>query len=41
MGALALANIPWSKWVRFIMPLIIVLVITTMAFLTTGLYIGF
>ncbi|WP_270646841.1 YfcC family protein [Paeniclostridium hominis] len=41
MGALALANIPWSKWVRFIMPLIVVLVITTMAFLTTGLYIGF
>ncbi|GAA0237314.1 YfcC family protein [Metaclostridioides mangenotii] len=41
MGALALANIPWSKWVRFVMPLIIVLVITTMVFLTTGLYIGF
>lgn len=41
MGALALANIPWSKWVRFIMPLIIVLAITTMVFLTTGLYIGF
>ena len=41
MGALALANIPWSKWVRFIMPLIIVLVITIMVFLTTGLYIGF
>nr|WP_312985867.1 YfcC family protein [Clostridioides sp.] len=41
MGALALANIPWSKWVRFVMPLIIVLIITTMVFLTTGLYIGF
>ncbi len=41
MGALALANIPWSKWIRFIMPLILVLVITTMVFLTTGLYIGF
>lgn len=41
MGALALANIPWSKWVRFIMPLIVVLVITTMVFLTIGLYIGF
>ncbi|MGL5753737.1 MAG: YfcC family protein [Paraclostridium sp.] len=40
MGALALANIPWAKWVRFIMPLIVVLVITTMVFLTTGLYIG-
>ncbi|WP_297134116.1 YfcC family protein [Terrisporobacter sp.] len=41
MGALALANIPWSKWVRFIMPLMIILVITTMVFLTIGLYIGF
>ena len=41
MGALALANIPWSKWVRFVMPLIIILTITTMVFLTTGLYIGF
>lgn len=40
MGALALANIPWSKWVRFVMPLVIILVITTMAFLTIGLYIG-
>lgn len=41
MGALALANIPWSKWIRFIMPLMIILVITTMVFLTIGLYIGF
>ena len=41
MGALGLANIPWSKWVRFIMPLLIVLILTTMAFLTIGLYIGF
>ncbi|MGL5749915.1 MAG: YfcC family protein [Paraclostridium sp.] len=40
MGALALANIPWSKWIRFTMPLIITLVLTTMVFLTTGLYIG-
>ena len=41
MGALALANIPWSRWIRFIMPLMVILIITTMAFLTTGLYIGF
>lgn len=41
MGALAFANIPWSRWVRFIMPLMIILIITTMVFLTTGLYIGF
>lgn len=40
MGALGLANIPWSKWVRFVMPLMIILIITTMAFLTIGLYMG-
>lgn len=39
MGALGLANIPWSKWVRFVMPLMIILIITTMVFLTIGLYI--
>ncbi|MEG1408834.1 MAG: YfcC family protein [Terrisporobacter sp.] len=41
MGALALANIPWSKWLRFTMPLLVVLILTTMTFLTIGLYIGF
>ncbi|HBF0620690.1 TPA: YfcC family protein [Clostridioides difficile] len=41
MGALAVANIPWSKWVRFVIPLMVVLTILVMAFLTIGLYLGF
>ncbi|HBE8643623.1 TPA: YfcC family protein [Clostridioides difficile] len=41
MGALAVANIPWSKWVRFVIPLMVVLTILVMAFLTIGLYRGF
>ncbi|MGX9755363.1 YfcC family protein [Clostridioides difficile] len=41
MGALAVANIPWSKWVRFVMPLMVVLTITVMVFLTIGLFVGF
>ncbi|MDB3086377.1 YfcC family protein [Clostridioides difficile] len=41
MGALAVANIPWSKWVRFIVPLMVVLTILVMVFLTVGLYLGF
>ena len=41
MGALAVANIPWSKWVRFVIPLMVVLTILVMAFLTIGLYIGY
>ncbi|MGL5330500.1 MAG: YfcC family protein [Peptostreptococcaceae bacterium] len=41
MGALAVAKIPWSKWVRFVMPLLLILLATTMVFLTVGLYIGF
>lgn len=40
MGALALANIPYSKWVRFVMPLIITLFISCMIFLTIGQIIG-
>ncbi|EGT4184999.1 YfcC family protein [Clostridioides difficile] len=41
MGALAVANIPWSKWVRFVIPLMVVLTILVMVFLTIGLYLGF
>ncbi|TFZ93632.1 YfcC family protein [Clostridioides difficile] len=41
MGALAVANIPWSKWVRFVIPLMVVLTILVIAFLTIGLYLGF
>lgn len=40
MGALALANIPYSKWLRFVMPLIIKLFISCMIFLTIGQIIG-
>lgn len=40
MGALALANIPYSKWLRFVMPLIIILFISCMIFLTIGQIIG-
>ncbi|MCR1874424.1 YfcC family protein [Paraclostridium bifermentans] len=40
MGALALANIPYSKWLRFVMPLIITLFISCMIFLTIGQIIG-
>lgn len=32
MGALAVANIPWSKWVRFVIPLMVVLTILVMVF---------
>lgn len=40
MGALALANIPYSKWLRFVMPLIITMFISCMIFLTIGQIIG-
>lgn len=40
MGALALANIPYSKWLRFVIPLIITLFISCMIFLTIGQIIG-
>ena len=40
MGALALANIPYSKWLRFVMPLIITLFISCMVFLTIGQIVG-
>ncbi|RDY29158.1 putative basic amino acid antiporter YfcC [Romboutsia weinsteinii] len=41
MGALAVARIPWDKWFRFVLPLLAILLVTCMAFLTVGLYIGF
>lgn len=41
MGALAVARIPWDKWVRFVAPLLITIIIAGMTFLTIGLYIGF
>jgi uncharacterized ion transporter superfamily protein YfcC len=39
MGALAIANIPWSKWVRFVAPLLAILTVACMVLLTIGLYI--
>jgi uncharacterized ion transporter superfamily protein YfcC len=41
MGALALANIPYSKWVRYILPVLIILTLACMVFLTIGQIIGF
>ncbi|EPZ54557.1 C4-dicarboxylate anaerobic carrier family protein [[Clostridium] sordellii ATCC 9714] len=41
MGALAVARIPWDKWVRFVAPLLAIIVVAGMTFLTLGLYIGF
>lgn len=41
MGALAFAKIPWSKWVRFLAPLFVIMIIVCIMFLTIGLYIGF
>ncbi len=41
MGALAIANIPWSKWVKFVAPLSAILIVACMILLTISLYIGF
>ena len=41
MGALAVAHIPFSKWVRFIMPILLILTAVSLVFLTIGIYIGF
>lgn len=41
MGALAVANIPFSKWIRFVMPLLLILIASAVIFLTVGIYIGF
>lgn len=41
MGALAVAKIPFSKWVKFIMPILLILILISLIFLTIGVYIGF
>ena len=41
MGALAVAKIPFSKWVKFIIPILLILTIVSLIFLTIGIYIGF
>ena len=41
MGALAVAHIPFSKWIRFIMPILLTLIVISLIFLTVGIYIGF
>lgn len=41
MGALTVARIPWDKWVRFIAPLLAIVVLTGITFLIIGLKIGF
>jgi len=37
MGALGIAGLPWSKWFRFSLPLVFILIITAMIFLILGL----
>ncbi|MGL5714419.1 MAG: YfcC family protein [Paraclostridium sp.] len=39
MGALSVAGIPWSRWIRFMAPFIAVMWIATMCLLTASLYI--
>ncbi|RDY29041.1 putative basic amino acid antiporter YfcC [Romboutsia weinsteinii] len=41
MGALAVAEVPFAKWVKFIVPLLVILIIAVLIFLTAGIYIGF
>lgn len=41
MGALALANIPYSKWIRYILPIFAILILACMSILTIGQIIGF
>ncbi|MEG2869243.1 MAG: YfcC family protein [Terrisporobacter sp.] len=41
MGALAVARVPWDKWVRFVAPLLAILVPVGIGFLIIGLKIGF
>ncbi|MGL5348451.1 MAG: YfcC family protein [Peptostreptococcaceae bacterium] len=41
MGALAVAKIPFSKWIKFIIPILLILTIVSLIFLTIGIYIGF
>ncbi|MGL5312015.1 MAG: YfcC family protein [Peptostreptococcaceae bacterium] len=41
MGALAVAHIPFSKWIKFVMPILLTLIVISLVFLTVGIYIGF
>lgn len=41
MGALAVANVPFSKWVKFVMPVLLMLIVASLVFLTIAIYIGF
>ncbi len=41
LAALTIAKVPYSKWLKFVMPLFIILTIGIMVFLTIGLYIGY
>lgn len=41
MGALAVANVPFSKWIKFVMPILLILIAAAIVFLTLGIYIGF
>lgn len=41
MGALAVAEVPFAKWIKFVMPLVVILIITVLIFLTVGIYTGF
>jgi uncharacterized ion transporter superfamily protein YfcC len=41
MGALAVSKIPLSKWFKFVMPLMAMLFVLSLIFLTIGIYIGF
>lgn len=41
MGALAVAHVPFSKWIKFVTPILLILIATALVFLTLGIYIGF
>ncbi len=41
MGALAVARVPWDKWLKFIAPLLITITILGIGFLVIGLQFGF
>ncbi|MGL6107768.1 YfcC family protein [Romboutsia sp.] len=41
LAALTIAKVPYSKWIKFVTPLVIVIAVCIMVFLTIGLYIGY
>ncbi|MGL5717639.1 MAG: YfcC family protein [Paraclostridium sp.] len=41
MAALGVARISWDKWVKFVLPFLLTIMLAGMTFLTIGLYIGF